>query len=127
MADELIPDEELPEGMPDSGAIPEDIPEDVAPQVDPLVEEIKVRLGLTGNHHDSLLLAYANDTKDYLVSAGVHPEVVDSRKSIGVIARGVADLWNFGAGEGKFSQVFYQRAIQLTAEVVEDVPTETTV
>lgn len=87
-------------------------------ETDPLIEEIKTRLAITGNHHDSLLLAYANDTKEYLLSAGVSLEVLESEKSIGIIARGVSDMWN---GEGKFSEMFYQRAIQLTAEVVEDV------
>lgn len=105
MSDELIPDV------------------DELPKVDPLVEEIKVRLAITGNHHDSLLLAYANDTKDYLLSAGVLQEVLESKKSLGIIARGVADLWNFGSGDGKFSQVFYQRAIQLAMETMEDVQT----
>ena len=91
-------------------------------ETDPLIEEIKIRLSITGNHHDSLLLAYANDTKEYLLSAGVPLEVLESKKSIGVIARGVSDLWN---GEGKFSDMFYQRAIQLKAEGLEDVQTET--
>lgn len=103
MADELLQDEEL-----------------VEKEINPLVEEIKTRLAITGNHHDSLLLAYANDTKEYLLSAGVPLAVLESERSIGIIARGVSDMWN---GEGKFSEMFYQRAIQLTAEVVEDVQT----
>lgn len=98
--------------------------DEVIEEVNPLVEEIKIRLAITGNHHDALLLGYANDVKEYLLSAGVLPEVLESEKSIGVISRGVADLWN---GEGKFSEMFYQRAIQLSAEVVEDVQTESTV
>lgn len=92
-----------------------------------LLQEIKNRLSITGDFHNDLLTGYANDTKEYLLSAGVKKEVVESAKSIGVIARGVADLWNFGSGDGKFSEVFYQRAIQLTFEKVEDVQTETTV
>jgi hypothetical protein len=31
----------------------------------------------------------------------------------GVVVRGVSDLWNYGAGEGKFSEYFLQRAAQL--------------
>ena len=92
-----------------------------------LLQEIKNRLSITGDFHNDLLTGYANDTKEYLLSAGVKKSVVESEKSIGVIARGVADLWNFGSGDGKFSEVFYQRAIQLTFEKVEDVQTETTV
>lgn len=86
-----------------------------------LLQEIKNRLSITGDFHNELLNGFAKDTKDYLLSAGVKKSVVESEKSIGVIARGVADLWNFGSGDGKFSEVFYQRAIQLTFEEEEDV------
>lgn len=92
-----------------------------------LLQEIKKRLNITGDFHNESLMGHAADAKEYLLSAGVKPAVIESKKSIGVIARGVADLWNLGAGDGKFSEVFYQRAIQLTFEKVEDVQTETTV
>ncbi len=78
-----------------------------------LLQEVKTRLAITGNFHDELLSAYISDVKDYVKSAGADPE---SAGSVGVIARGVADLWNFGAGEGKFSEIFYQRVIQLSVE-----------
>lgn len=79
-----------------------------------LLQEVKTRLAITGDFHDALLSAYICDVKEYVKSAGANP---DSANSVGVIARGVADLWNFGAGEGKFSDIFYQRVIQLTCEV----------
>ena len=78
-----------------------------------IVSECKTRLGITGEHHDALLLAYATDARAYLVSAGVPEDVADSEEAVGCIARGVADLWNLGAGDGRFSAVFFQRAIQL--------------
>ncbi|MBR5835583.1 MAG: hypothetical protein IKY66_05400 [Bacteroidales bacterium] len=79
-----------------------------------LIDGIKTRLGITGMYHDELLLAYADDVKAYLLSGGVSQTLIDNgEKSIGVIARGVADLWNYGAGDGKFSDVFYQRMTQL--------------
>ena len=78
-----------------------------------LVSEIKKRLGITGDYHDALLLGYANDVKEYMHSAGVPGDVVDGEASVGVISRGVADLWNLGAGEGHFSGLFYQRVIQM--------------
>lgn len=92
-----------------------------------LLKEIKDRLSITDDFHNDLLNGFATDTKDYLRSAGVKDAVIESEKSIGVIARGVADLWNFGSGDGKFSEVFYQRAIQLTFEEAENVQSETTV
>lgn len=82
-----------------------------------LIEQIKIRLSLTGNYHDSLIGAYAEDVKDFLRDAGVNP---DGPGAIGLISRGVADLWNFGAGDGKFSDVFFQRLTQLRYEVVNE-------
>lgn len=78
-----------------------------------LLDAIKTRLGITGTYHDGLLLAYAEDVKAYMLSGGVKPRILEDVASVGCIARGVADLWNYGAGDGKFSEVFYQRVIQL--------------
>lgn len=78
-----------------------------------LVNEIKKRLGITGTHHDSLLLAYANDTKEFMHSAGIPADIVDSEASVGLISRGVADLWNLGSGLGVFSGFFKQRIAQM--------------
>lgn len=78
-----------------------------------LVDEIKTRLGITGTYHDELLSAYAEDVKAYMLSAGVNNTLLEDKRSIGAISRGVADLWNLGAGNGKFSEVFFQRVIQL--------------
>lgn len=78
-----------------------------------LIDSIKTRLGITGTYHDDTILAYVEDVKAFMLSGGVATIVIDSNKSIGVIARGVADLWNYGAGDGKFSEIFYQRMTQL--------------
>ena len=81
-----------------------------------LTAEIKTRLSLTGTFHDGLITALADDVKEYIKSAGADAE---SPAAVGVIARGVADLWNFGSGDGKFSDVFYQRVSQLVIEKTE--------
>ena len=88
-----------------------------------LLTEIKTRLSVTGTYHDGLLSALANDVKEYITSAGADAE---SAAAVGVIARGVADLWNFGAGDGKFSDVFYQRVSQLAIEKEVIPPNEVT-
>lgn len=85
-----------------------------------LTYEIKVRLGITGKFHDELIDAYVEDVKAYMLSAGVPQTIIDSPKSIGVISRGVADLWNYGAGDGRFSEVFYQRITQLAYDSEEN-------
>lgn len=78
-----------------------------------LLQQVKNRLLITGEYHDAALNGYIRDVKDYLEDAGVLSEIVNSEVSVGVIARGVADLWNYGAGDGTFSKIFYERVIQL--------------
>lgn len=77
-----------------------------------LLSEVKNRLLISGNFHDALLASLIEDVKQYMISAGVDETIVDSKKSIGCIARGVNDLFN----GNEFSEFFKQRAIQLTFE-----------
>lgn len=78
-----------------------------------LLSKVKIRLGITGDYHDDLLTGYIDDVKAYLIDAGVPAETLQSDAAVGVITRGVSDSWNFGSGDGKFSEMFYQRAAQL--------------
>ena len=78
-----------------------------------LLLKVKTALGVTGTALDSQLELYIDEVKQYLLSAGVIPSVVESDKSVGVIIRGVADLWNYGNGDTKLSEYFYQRVEQL--------------
>lgn len=52
---------------------------------------------------------FYEDVIAFLKDSGV-PE---SRITVGIVARGVSDLWNYGAGNGKLSAYFLQRATQL--------------
>lgn len=79
-----------------------------------ILTSVKNALGVTGTYQDNTLNVYINDIKDYLLSAGVPSEQVDSEVSAGVISRGVADIWNYGSGDGKLSSYFYERVIQLS-------------
>lgn len=87
-----------------------------------LLNEVKIRLGITGDFHDNLMSGYIADVKNFLKDAGVPNETLTSEASVGVITRGVSDSWNFGAGDGEFSKMFYQRAEQLryTAKAEEE-------
>lgn len=78
-----------------------------------LVEEVKKRLGLTGTFHDELIGALIEDVKVFMLDGGVAEALLNSDKAVGCISRGVADLWNYGSGDGRFSEVFFQRMIQL--------------
>lgn len=81
-----------------------------------LVEEVKKRLGLTGTFHDELIGALIEDVKAFMLDGGVTAEILVNDRAIGCISRGVADLWNYGSGDGRFSDVFFQRMIQLVTE-----------
>ncbi len=74
-----------------------------------LLDDVKNALGITGDYQDNTLQAYIDEVKAFLVDSGVPA----SQQTSGVIARGVADLWNYGAGEGKLSSYFMMRASQL--------------
>lgn len=80
---------------------------------DATLSKVKSALGITGEYQDETLTVYIDEVKEYMVSAGVPKEVVDSDVSAGVIARGVTDLWNYNGGAGKLSDYFYQRVSQL--------------
>ena len=73
------------------------------------IDNVKIALGITGTYQDNTIQAYYDDVIDYLTGAGVAQEKI----TVGLVARGVADLWNYGSGDGKLSEYFYQRAAQL--------------
>ncbi len=73
------------------------------------LESVKNALGVTGTYQDATLQVYVDEVVAFLKDAGV-PE---SNITSGIVARGVSDLWNYGAGEGKLSDYFRMRAIQL--------------
>lgn len=81
--------------------------------VDTLLTKVKTALLLEGDYHNEMLKLYIDEVLDYMRSAGVPDDVLQSERIIGTVARGVTDLWNFGAGNGKLSEYFYQRVIQL--------------
>ena len=80
---------------------------------DMLLAKVKSSLNVSGAHFDTTLQLYIEEVKAYLASAGVTSDVLSSTLAVGCIARGVADLWNYGNGDTKLSEYFYQRADQL--------------
>lgn len=73
------------------------------------LEDVKDALGITGNYQDSIIQVYFNEVVEFIKDAGVK----QSNITAGLIARGVSDLWNYGAGEGKLSEYFTWRVTQL--------------
>lgn len=74
------------------------------------LNDVKNALGITGDFQNETIKVYFDEVVDFLKNAGVAEEDITS----GVVSRGVADLWNYGSGEGKLSEYFVSRAVQLS-------------
>lgn len=72
---------------------------------------VKNALGITGSYMDDTISVYIDEVTNYMGNAGVSSNLIAA--SVGVIARGVNDLWNNNAGNGKLSPYFYDRVSQL--------------
>lgn len=71
--------------------------------------DVKNAIGVTGTYQDNTIQQYVDEVVAFLVDAGVPEANITS----GIVARGVSDLWNYGAGEGELSSYFKIRAVQL--------------
>lgn len=74
------------------------------------LQNVKNALQITGDYMDATLEIYIEEAKAFCIGAGV----AEADITTGVLARGVADLWNYGAGDGKLSEYFKQRVAQLS-------------
>ena len=75
-----------------------------------MLEKVKLALGIEGDYQDSTILEYIDEVESFLKDAGVKSRYITS----GIVSRGVSDLWNYGANDGKLSVYFMQRATQLS-------------
>lgn len=73
-----------------------------------LLAAVKAALNIGGTYQDAALQQYIDEVKAFLAGAGVAPD----KMTPGLITRGVADLWAYGAGDGTLSDYFMKRAIQ---------------
>jgi hypothetical protein len=71
---------------------------------------VKAALNITGEDQDAALLQWIEEALEFVKVAGVKPENITK----GLIARGVSDLWNYGAGDGRLSEYFCWRVTQLS-------------
>lgn len=78
-----------------------------------LLKKVKSALGITGDYQNETIKTYIDEVKLYLDCCGVSKDILESNVSVGVISRGVADLWNYGSGNAHLSEYFMQRAAQL--------------
>lgn len=74
---------------------------------------VKRRLSETGSFEeiDAVLTDYISDVCDYMIGAGVSEAVIASH--VGVVARGVDDMYTNNAGGADFSRMFRDMVAQL--------------
>lgn len=82
---------------------------------DELLIKVKNGLGITGDFQDNTLQIYIDEVKDFMHRAGVSDAIINSNSSVGVITRGVSDLWDYGSGSTCLSPYFKERVVQLRA------------
>ena len=75
-----------------------------------MLTNVKNALGIEGDYQDDTISEYIDEVTAFLTDAGVKSAYITS----GIVARGVADLWNYGAADGKLSDYFMNRATQLS-------------
>lgn len=80
---------------------------------DQILTEVKNALGIKTNYQDDTIKPFLTDVMFYLSNAGVPAKTIYSTASVGVIIRGVSDLWNYGSGGTSLSPYFKERVIQL--------------
>lgn len=75
-----------------------------------MLTNVKSALGIEGDYQDTTITQYIDEVTAFLTDAGVKSAYITS----GIVSRGVADLWNYGAADGKLSDYFLKRATQLS-------------
>lgn len=90
-----------------------------------MLEKVKSAIGVGGTYQDVTIQIYIDEVKDYLSCAGISESIINSKKALGVIVRGVLDLWDYGNG-GKLSEYFMHRVTQLSLCSIGNTDTEET-
>lgn len=80
-----------------------------------MLETVKAAIGITGTYQDATIQVWIDEAQQYMLSSGVPSKVIGQPETAGTVVRGVSDLWNYGAGDGKLSPYFYERCIQLAS------------
>lgn len=81
-----------------------------------LLTACKTGLGIptSSTAFDGVITQKLLAVKSYMRSAGVSDVTMSDDVAVGIIVMGVADLWNLGAGEIKFSPAFFTLLTQLS-------------
>lgn len=75
-----------------------------------ILTKVKNALGITSTYMDETISIYIDEVVFYMENAGMTDAMISA--SAGLVTRGVADLWNNSAGQGKLSPYFYDAVTQ---------------
>ncbi|MCI8486674.1 MAG: hypothetical protein HFJ20_06345 [Clostridia bacterium] len=75
-----------------------------------MLEAVKNSLGITGPYQDTIIQGWIDEIKQLMIDGGIPSSIVNDKKSAGVIAKGIDDLY---FQKSNLSEYFWQRAIQL--------------
>lgn len=78
-------------------------------------ESVKKAIGINHSYQDSTLGVWYDEAFNFCLEAGVSEEYLQSDKAVGLLAKGLLDLWDYGSGSGKLSEYFKMRVIQARA------------
>lgn len=70
----------------------------------------------SGKYLDGTVVVWIDEVERYLIDAGVSKERIINGEANGLISLGVNDIWNSGAGDGRLSDYFNKRMIQMATK-----------
>lgn len=76
-----------------------------------MLEQVKQGLGITGTYQNNTIQTYIDEVVSFLTEIGISNATIQA--NVGIVIRGVSDLWNYGSGSTGLSPYFIQRATQL--------------
>ena len=75
------------------------------------LEQVMTGMNLSGNEDQGATIQiYMDEVMSFLKNAGI-PE---SSITVGLVVRGVSDIWNYGGAKGELSPYFWERATQIS-------------
>lgn len=79
-----------------------------------MLEKVKKMLNITSDYMNDVIGLWIDETVRFMCDAGIDKRVAMSDYAVGVVARGVADLYDLGSGSGSFSPHFKSSVVQLS-------------
>ena len=58
-----------------------------------MLEAVKNSLGITGPYQDTIIQGWIDEIKQLMIDGGIPSSIVNDKKSAGVIAKGIDDLY----------------------------------